>query len=261
MNTNEIKNKIAKGELDFVVDYLLEKHKESNDLIILKNQLTELNKKARIGALEKEYEKVERTKIISGILSFLDLKQKNDLVRFPKKSNNNFLILYALLFFLGIFFIFCYFNANQKNVKLPLESINTEITNKAWKAYDRRNYKSAIEHSQKCISMFRNQAFVEEKKLLDKKHPMPDIYCPSCLYKIRDSIFARGILNDVGTCYFILGDSYKKLGKDSLAMQAYIEASKLTYALTWDKRYKGFWSPSEKSKIELNSISKNETDK
>jgi hypothetical protein len=61
-------------------------------------------------------------------------------------------------------------------------------------------------------------------------------------------ILERGLLNDVGTCWFIKGRSLEKLERRQEAIQAYRRAERYTYARTYDPSWDGFWSPSQGAK-------------
>jgi len=60
----------------------------------------------------------------------------------------------------------------------------------------------------------------------------------------KNTIFSRGLLNDVATCFLIKGRSAENLRRKDAAKHAYAAATKYKHARCWD--LKGwFWSPAE----------------
>tara|TARA_R110002167_G_scaffold112580_1_gene285099 strand:+ start:254 stop:769 length:516 start_codon:yes stop_codon:yes gene_type:complete len=60
--------------------------------------------------------------------------------------------------------------------------------------------------------------------------------------KLREKIFRNGVLNDMASAYFAVGQSHEKLRQYDEARQVYGKCVELTCARTWDP--KGwFWSP------------------
>ena len=123
----------------------------------------------------------------------------------------------------------------------------------AWKAFDKKDYKNAILHSDTCIDNFGNRAFKIQATLEADSIQEPPI--GKVTKEEKKIIFARGILNDVGTAFFIKGRSaeyiYKKdkvinIAYRKIAIDAYTGSCRLKYARTWDKRG-FFWSPCEAS--------------
>jgi hypothetical protein len=72
----------------------------------------------------------------------------------------------------------------------------------------------------------------------------------------RSAILANGLVNDVGTCYFIKGRSLEHLGHSDQAQDAYQAATNFPYARTWDPRGEFFWSPAEAAAGRLEQIGK-----
>jgi tetratricopeptide (TPR) repeat protein len=131
------------------------------------------------------------------------------------------------------------------------QPLNVELTSQAWDAFNKGDYERAITSAEKCISEFRS-ATEREQAQLERDHiPVPP------KGKVSDqekkTILARGLLNDVATCFYIKGRSAENLGRKEEAKQAYLAASKLTYARCWDP--KGwFWAPSEVSSDRLSLL-------
>jgi tetratricopeptide (TPR) repeat protein len=127
-------------------------------------------------------------------------------------------------------------------------ALNAELTEAAWDAYNKGNYEQAISTAQKCINEFKGSADREQNELASSKTPLPPK--GSVSEEVKKSIWARGLLNDVATCYFIKGRSEEYLGRLDEAKKSYQEASKYTYSRCWDP--KGwFWSPAEAAQDRL----------
>jgi tetratricopeptide (TPR) repeat protein len=114
----------------------------------------------------------------------------------------------------------------------------------AWAAYNKRDHAGAIEWADRCINESLGRATREQEQLETTKAPLPPLGPAS--RQEKKVIFARVALNDAATCLYIKGRSLEATGRKEEAMEAYRDASKLTYARCWDP--KGwFWSPSEGS--------------
>jgi len=124
----------------------------------------------------------------------------------------------------------------------PTEGMNTVLTTQAWEAYNRRDYKAAIESADKCINEFLGSAMREQEELAAKKTPLPPVGAVS--NQEKQVIFARGLLNDVATCLYIKGRSIEAEGQKEQAVKVYKATAKYTYARCWDPQG-WFWSLSE----------------
>ncbi len=125
--------------------------------------------------------------------------------------------------------------------------INTDLTTKAWHAFNKKNYKEAIKWAEQCIEEFEPSAIREQKNLGKNNVPLPPIGKVKSENE-RTEIFHRGLLNDVATCWYVKGRSLEKLEKTGEAIKAYQRAEIYTYGRTWDPSWEGFWSPSEVSR-------------
>lgn len=131
------------------------------------------------------------------------------------------------------------------------QPLNVQLTVAAWDAFNAGNYQQAIARADKCINEFRGSADREQVELQNSKAPLPPKGKVSEEEKKR--ILARGLLNDVATCFFIKGRSAENVGRIPEAREAYLAASKYTYARTWDP--KGwFWSPAEAASDRLTTL-------
>lgn len=106
------------------------------------------------------------------------------------------------------------------------------ITGKAWDAYNAKNYVNAKAYAQKCIDSFKDQAVAMQKALTA---PATE----------KEEVFKSWALNDVGACYFILGQSLEAEGKAKEAIVPFkFLVENLSFAQCWDA--KGwFWKPAD----------------
>ena len=151
--------------------------------------------------------------------------------------------------------LFCVFIIFFCNVWISI--IQEACLKDAWDAYNSAKYESAIKFANQCIDSFGKAAERAQEKLKADNEPDPPVGEVSKSEK--EKIFKRGILNDVGTAYFIKGRSaeylYQKGGNNSssfkeIAKEAYETACRYKHARTWDT--KGwFWSPCEASSDRL----------
>lgn len=122
-----------------------------------------------------------------------------------------------------------------------------ECLKNAWTAFNNKKYEEAIQFADKCIDEFGKIADKKQKALEDDKVPEPPDEINDAE---KNRIFKQGLLNDVGTAYFIKGRSaeflYRQGGDKSAEYKKLTEetytACKYKHARTWDP--KGwFWSP------------------
>ena len=69
----------------------------------------------------------------------------------------------------------------------------------------------------------------------------------------KQNILSNWALNDVGSCYFILGQSLENLGQLEKAKNIYVKAQRFPYARAWDPQG-WFWSPAEGAKNRLDEL-------
>jgi hypothetical protein len=81
---------------------------------------------------------------------------------------------------------------------------SADLTTNAWKAYGDGRYSDAVALTSKCIESFKSQAG-EQQRALKSGHTQTNSWA----------------LNDVGTCYYIRGMSYGKMGKTDKATEDY----------------------------------------
>ena len=121
------------------------------------------------------------------------------------------------------------------------------LTTSAWDAFSDGNYEDAITYADKCIEMYEEDAKAMQESLR--------LQVPSRATKSAEEIHANWALNDVGTSYYIKGESLLKLGKKEEALAAYkVVMNEFYFAQTWDP--KGwFWSPAEAADPKVTMLS------
>jgi hypothetical protein len=129
---------------------------------------------------------------------------------------------------------------------------NVRLTAAAWDFYNKKNYRAAIAKAQECIQEFQGSANKEQAELKGQSAPVP----PTGKVSEEDkaSIFQRGLLNDVATCFFIQGRSAESLGLLEDAKRAYRQAETYPYARTWDPGGQFFWSPAQAAMDRLSTL-------
>ncbi len=114
------------------------------------------------------------------------------------------------------------------------------LTTKAWKALDAGDHAAVEAYAKKCIALYENQAVQQQASLTE--------FAP------KEKVFNYWALNDVGTCYFILGQSYLAQGKVKEAKEAFRTViDTLSFAQCWDT--KGwFWKVAEGASDKLSTM-------
>ena len=130
-------------------------------------------------------------------------------------------------------------------------ALNVELTTSAWDAFNKNDFARAIANADKCIGEFKGEADRTQENLEKSATPPPPKGKVSSDEKAL--ILARGLLNDVATCYYIKGRSAQELGRRDEAIAAYKAAARYTYARCWDPQG-WFWSPSEKAQGRLSPM-------
>lgn len=155
------------------------------------------------------------------------------------------LVVGAGLIFLSVslFSILAFAEPEYKNVRL--------VAN-AWAELNDGNYIKAIKVSKECIVEFQDEALEEQQKLEKNNVPNPPI--GKTTKNMKETILHRGLLNDVGACWYIIGVSELKLGNKSKAKSAFNRLKQFSYARIFDPAWGGFWSPSKKANSYLKSL-------
>jgi len=114
------------------------------------------------------------------------------------------------------------------------------LTVKAWGALDKKDYAGVEVYTKKCVDLYEQEAIKQQSELTE--------YLP------RDKAFNAWALNDVGTCYFILGEALLGDAKYSDAKDAYSKIiDKFSFAQCWDPRG-WFWKPAVAARGKINKI-------
>lgn len=103
------------------------------------------------------------------------------------------------------------------------DSSSSYLTAKAWESYGKKDYKAAVGFAGQCIKMYKEAALWQQKSLTK--------------YPSKKDINKYWALNDVGTCYFILGKSYRALKQKKQAKECFNFIKRnLYYASCWDPK-------------------------
>ena len=127
------------------------------------------------------------------------------------------------------------------NSNIDFEDYTSEtLTTKAWQSLNENDVSSCIIYAEKSIALYVKDAKKMQESLAN--------------YASKEKAFDYWALNDVGTCYFILGEAYSKSQQWEKAVEAYQKLiNDYFYAQCWDS--KGwFWKPAVASRGKLNKI-------
>lgn len=151
---------------------------------------------------------------------------------------------------------------NQLPDRTPLSQ---RLTTKAWAAFskgqetylreanvDRAAFEKAVDTAELVITNYVGQARVRQQELIRNRVPLPPV--GTVPENERRPIFQEGLVNDVGTCYFIKGRSLEYLSHVDEAKVAYQGATNFPHARTWDPAIRLFWSPSDASLGRLDTL-------
>jgi hypothetical protein len=120
---------------------------------------------------------------------------------------------------------------------------NAQLTTCAWNFFNNGMYLEAIAKAEECIDQFEGQALREQQAFTTSARPTPPIGKPGSEDEKNETL-ARGVLNDVATCYFIKGQALEQLNQISAAKEAYKGASRFPDARAWDPAG-FFWPPAQ----------------
>lgn len=130
-----------------------------------------------------------------------------------------------------------------------------KLTTAAWNCFKATDYTCAITNAQACIEDWREAAKDLQTKLEKAGKEVPTGKVSN---EVKEAIFANGPLNDVATCYFIIGEANRPFVRTNVeklkaAKAAYEEARKLTFGRCWDPNG-WFWSPAETASQRLRAL-------
>ena len=112
---------------------------------------------------------------------------------------------------------------------------------KVWKAFDAKDYSSAIKLSQEIIDKWESAALKQQLGI--SQEPV----LGSVSEADKQIVLANWALNDVGTAYFIKGSALQNQGSLAEAKEAYEKAQALVSARTWDPDQQIFWAPADQA--------------
>ena len=114
------------------------------------------------------------------------------------------------------------------------------LTNKAWEGLNKKDYRQVDIYAEKCIYLYKEEARSQQNSLKD--------FAPNSFIPYYWS------LNNVGTCYFILGETNLAQKKYDDAKRMYQEViDNYAYARCWEPRG-WFWKVSKVAKERLQKI-------
>ncbi len=118
---------------------------------------------------------------------------------------------------------------------------SSTLTVKAWQAMTTGHYDEALVFTRKCIYLYRQEA----QKMQDALKQYPG----------KDKAFDFWALNDVGTCYFMMGEIYLAKQKWDKAKEAYKKLTQhYSFAQCWDPNGQFFWKPALQAKVTLDTL-------
>ena len=119
---------------------------------------------------------------------------------------------------------------------------SSTLTTKAWKSLEEKKYDHTIKFAKKCIEMFEKDAVKMQSEL---KEPVSGD---------KETVASKWALNDVGTCYFIMGQAYEKMKNKKKALESYkLLAKKVSFAQCWDPNG-WFWKPMDAGKKRIKQL-------
>lgn len=114
------------------------------------------------------------------------------------------------------------------------------LTVNAWGALDKKDYTGVEVYARKCIDLYEAEALKQQAGLTE--------FLP------KEQAFNVWALNDVGTCYYILGEALLIQAKYKEAKNAYSTIiDKFSFAQCWDPRG-WFWKPAVGARGKINKI-------
>ena len=127
-------------------------------------------------------------------------------------------------------------------IPFPQET-SGELTSAAWESFNAKNYDKAIAYAKECIKRHAKQA-IEMQKSLTEPVPTSD----------TELVHSKWALNDVGTCYFIIGQALEKQSKPADAIKAYKKlVESVPFAQCWDPQG-WFWKPADAARKQIKTI-------
>jgi hypothetical protein len=114
------------------------------------------------------------------------------------------------------------------------------ITGKAWESFGAKKYDETVKYANACIKLYEKEA-IEMQASLTEPVDSSD----------KDAVHSKWALNDVGTCYFIIGQALEAQDKKAEAAEAYKQlVKKVSFAQCWDPQG-WFWKPADAAKKQI----------
>jgi tetratricopeptide (TPR) repeat protein len=131
----------------------------------------------------------------------------------------------------------------EKNLDLDFGNMSSsDIVKGAWSASNAKDIEAVKAYVAKITQLYGEQA---KSMQADMKE---------YAWESKEKIFSFWALNDVGTAYFILGETYRQLGKKADAVAAFKKLiNDYGYAQCWDPQG-WFWKPAEAAEQKLIEI-------
>ncbi len=161
------------------------------------------------------------------------------------KSDTHFFRLFSLIFVaLGLITLSVSADAPAAPPAAPAapsydfgDSTSATLTTKAWGALNSKDYAGVKAYTNKCIDLYKEQAVQMQSTL---KAPAP-----------KDTASQLWALNDVGTCYFILGTALDNQGDKKGAVEAFKTlVDKFSFAQCYDPQG-WYWAPADGARKRL----------
>lgn len=125
-------------------------------------------------------------------------------------------------------------DAIQKGSKVDFgDSTSSTLTGKAWQALNDDDLDLVLIYTEKCIALYAETA--KEMQASLSEYP----------WETNEEIFSYWALNDVGSCYFIQGEAYRKFNMNKEARAAFNKVlNDFYFAQAWDPNG-WFWKPAQ----------------
>ncbi len=116
------------------------------------------------------------------------------------------------------------------------------LATKSWDALEKKDMDAVNAYADKCIELYGKKA----KEMQDSLTEYP--------WESKEKIFSYWALNDVGTCLYIKGETYKIAGKDAEAKDIFKKlVDEYFYAQCWDPNG-WFWKPAEAAQQKIDEM-------
>jgi tetratricopeptide (TPR) repeat protein len=114
------------------------------------------------------------------------------------------------------------------------------LTTKAWEVLAKSDYAAVEAFTKKCIELYESQALQQQASLSD--------FAP------KDKVFTYWALNDVATCYFILGQALLAQGRVKEGQEAFNTViERFPFAQCWDPQG-WFWKVAQAASDKLSTV-------